>query len=78
MMFVTLSLYEATLAGLAAFQLVLVGTTLGISAFVFEIPTGIVADVYSRCTSIIIGYLLMGVGFLVEGLFPMFLPIPLA
>jgi DHA3 family tetracycline resistance protein-like MFS transporter len=78
MMFVTMSLYEATVAGLLPYQLVLVGTTLEISAFLFEIPTGIVADVYSRRLSIIIGYLLMGVGFLIEGLFPFFLPIILA
>ena len=78
MMFVTMSLYEATVAGLTPVQLVLVGTTLEISAFVFEIPTGVVADAYSRRLSIIIGYLLMGVGFLVEGLFPAFLPILLA
>lgn len=78
MMFVTISLYEATVAGLTPVQLVLVGTTLEISAFVFEIPTGIVADVYSRRLSIIIGYLLMGLGFIVEGLLPAFLPILLA
>lgn len=78
MMFVTMSLYEATVAGLLPYQLVLVGTTLEISAFLFEIPTGIVADVYSRRLSIIIGYLLMGAGFLIEGLFPFFLPIILA
>jgi DHA3 family tetracycline resistance protein-like MFS transporter len=78
MMFVTMSLYEATVAGLTPVQLVLVGTTLEISVFVFEIPTGIVADVYSRRLSIIIGYLLMGLGFLVEGLLPAFLPILLA
>lgn len=78
MMFVTVSLYEATVAGLTPLQLVLVGTTLEISAFLFEIPTGVVADVYSIRLSIIIGYLLMGVGFLVEGLFPAFLPILLA
>ncbi len=78
MMFVTMSLYEATVAGLTPLQLVLVGTTLELSAFVFEIPTGIVADVYSRRLSIIIGYFLMGVGFLIEGLFPAFLPILIA
>ncbi|GAB1470670.1 tetracycline efflux MFS transporter TetA(P) [Chloroflexota bacterium] len=78
MMFVVISLYEATVAGLTPMQLVLVGTTLEVSAFLFEIPTGIVADIFSRRTSIIIGYLLMGVGFLVEGLFPLFLPILLA
>lgn len=78
MMFVVTSLYEATVAGLTPVQLILVGTALEISAFVFEVPTGIVADVYSRRLSIIIGYLLMGVGFLVEGFFPAFLPILLA
>lgn len=78
MMFVTTSLYEATIAGLTPVQLILVGTTLELSAFVFEVPTGVVADVYSRRLSIILGYMLMGLGFLVEGLFPAFLPILLA
>ncbi len=78
MMFVTTSLYEATTAGLTPAQLILVGTMLEFSAFIFEVPTGIVADVYSRKLSIIIGYLLMGLGFLVEGFFPAFLPILLA
>ncbi len=78
MMFVTTSLYEAMVAGLTPVQLILVGTALEISAFVFEVPTGIVADVYSRRLSIIIGYILMGLGFLVEGFFPSFLPILLA
>jgi DHA3 family tetracycline resistance protein-like MFS transporter len=78
MMFVVTSLYEATVAGLTPVQLILVGTTLEIAAFVFEVPTGIVADVYSRKLSIIIGYVLMGVGFLIEGFFPVFLPILLA
>jgi DHA3 family tetracycline resistance protein-like MFS transporter len=78
MMFVVTSLYEATVAGLTPVQLILVGTTLELSAFIFEVPTGIVADVYSRKMSIIIGYLLMGVGFLVEGFFPAFIPILLA
>ena len=78
MMFVVTSLYEATVAGLTPVQLILVGTTLEISAFVFEVPTGIVADVYSRKLSIIIGYTLMGIGFLIEGFFPLFMPILLA
>ncbi len=78
MMFVVTSLYEATVAGLTPVQLILVGTTLEVSAFLFEVPTGIVADVYSRRLSIIIGYVLMGVGFLVEGFFPFFATILLA
>ncbi|HEU0297627.1 MAG TPA: MFS transporter [Anaerolineales bacterium] len=78
MMFVVTSLYEATVAGLTPVQLILVGTTLEISAFLFEVPTGVVADVYSRRLSIIIGYVLMGLGFLVEGFFPFFVTILLA
>ena len=78
MMFVTMSLYEAIIAGLNPVQLVLVGTTVEVSIFLFEVPTGVVADAYSRRTSVIIGYFLMGIGFLVEGFFPAFLPILLA
>jgi len=78
MMFVVTSLYEATVAGLTPVQLILVGTTLEVSAFLFEVPTGIVADVFSRRLSIIIGYILMGLGFLIEGFFPAFIPILLA
>ena len=78
MMFVSMSLYEVTIAKLTPLQLVLVGTTLELSVFLFEVPTGIVADVYSRRLSIIIGYVVMGVGFMVEGFFPFFAPILLA
>jgi DHA3 family tetracycline resistance protein-like MFS transporter len=36
------------------------------------VPTGIVADVYSRRLSVIIGLTLTGLGFLIEGFFPVF------
>lgn len=72
MIFVVASLYEATVAGLSGMQLVLVGTTVEVTVLLFEIPTGIVADAYSRRLSIIIGWFLMGVGFLIEGFFPIF------
>lgn len=72
MIFVVASLYEATVAGLSGMQLVLVGTALEVTILVFEVPTGIVADAYSRRLSIVIGFFLMGIGFLVEGLFPVF------
>lgn len=78
MIFVVTSVYEATIAGLTPVQLILVGTTLELSAFLFEVPTGVVADLVSRRLSIIIGFLLMGLGFLVEALFPAFGPILLA
>ncbi len=78
MMFVVDGIYQVSTVGLNALQLVLVGTTLEISAFVFEIPTGVVADVFSRRLSIIIGMFVMGLGFVVEGSFPFFAPILLA
>jgi DHA3 family tetracycline resistance protein-like MFS transporter len=72
MIFVVTSFYEATVAGLSGLQLVLVGTTVEATILLFEVPTGIVADAYSRRLSIIIGFFLMGIGFLVEGFFPIF------
>ncbi len=64
--------YQAETVGLSPLQLVLVGTTLEMSAFLFEAPTGILADVYSRHLSVIIGVALMGIGFVIEGSFPFF------
>ncbi|MBZ0286809.1 MAG: MFS transporter, partial [Anaerolineae bacterium] len=64
--------YQVQTVGLTPLQLVLVGTTLEISCFLFEVPTGIVADVYSRRLSVIIGFALIGAGFMVEGLIPTF------
>lgn len=64
--------YQATIVGLNPLQLVLVGTILETVSFFFEIPTGIVADVYSRKLSVMIGLLLIGLGFTIEGLFPSF------
>ncbi len=55
--------YQVTVVGLNPLQLVLVGTTLEAFLFIFEVPTGIVADVYSRRLSLVIGYVLMGMGF---------------
>ncbi len=70
--FTTSAIYRFQTAGLNPLQLVLVGTVLEASVFLFEIPTGIVADLYSRRLSVIIGYLLIGAGFIVEGSFPVF------
>jgi MFS transporter, DHA3 family, tetracycline resistance protein len=66
------TVYRVVEAGLSPFQVVLVGTVLEASAFVGEVPTGVVADVYSRRLSIIVGLALMGCGFIIEGLFPTF------
>lgn len=59
--------FQYRVVGLDPFQMVLVGTVLEATCFVFEVPTGIVADLWSRRVSVIIGFFLVGVGFAVEG-----------
>jgi DHA3 family tetracycline resistance protein-like MFS transporter len=70
--------YQVTTVGLNPLQLVLVGTTLETTVFLFELPTGVVADVYSRRLSVIIGFFVIGLGFLIEGSFPVFAAVLLA
>jgi len=72
MIFTTFVMYRVQVAGLDPLQLVLLGTVLEGIIFLFEIPTGIVADVYSRRLSVIIGTLLIGIGHAIEGLAPIF------
>jgi DHA3 family tetracycline resistance protein-like MFS transporter len=64
--------YQVTVVDLNPFQLVLVGTLLETVVFLFEVPTGIVADTYSRRLSVIIGMVLIGFGFMIEGVVPRF------
>jgi Major Facilitator Superfamily len=64
--------YQTQVVGLGPLQLVLVGTVTEVVAFVAQVPTGVIADLYSRRLSVIVGYLLMGVGLLVWGLVPSF------
>jgi len=78
LIFTASQLYYVSTVELSPLQLVLVGTILEATVFLFEIPTGVLADVKSRRLSVIIGYALMGVGFLVEGSFPYFATIALA
>ena len=78
MMSMISAIYRVQSAGLDPLQLVLVGTVLEITVFIFEIPTGIVADIYSRRLSTIIGYFLIGLGFMLEGALPFFGTILLA
>jgi DHA3 family tetracycline resistance protein-like MFS transporter len=78
LIFTVSQLYYVTLVQLSPLQLVLVGTILEGSVFLFEIPTGVLADVKSRRLSIIVGYVIMGLGFVVEGAFPFFWTVALA
>lgn len=54
------------------FQLVFIHTVFTMTSILFEIPTGLVADVYSRKLSVIIGYILIGLAALLEGGIPVY------
>jgi MFS transporter, DHA3 family, tetracycline resistance protein len=70
--FTTNLFYQLEVAKLNPLQLVLVGTVLEGSCFICQVPTGVLADLYSRRLSIIVGIVLVGLGFLLEGAIPQF------
>jgi DHA3 family tetracycline resistance protein-like MFS transporter len=76
--FTTNVVYLLQVAHLNPLQLVLVGTMLEATAFVTQVPTGALADVYSRRLAVIVGLALVGAGFLLEGSIPQFWAILLA
>lgn len=50
-------------------ELVLAGTAMEIAYFLFEVPTGVVADTHSRRLSVIVAQFIMGAAFVITGLF---------
>jgi DHA3 family tetracycline resistance protein-like MFS transporter len=68
-------LYYVTVAHLDPLQLVLVGTALEASYFVWEIPTGVLADTFSRRLSVIVGTGIIGIAWMGQGLVPVFVAI---
>lgn len=70
--FTTLTIYYIRIAGLDPLQLVLAGTALEGTILLLEVPTGVVADTYSRRLSVLIGVCVIGIAFFVEGSFPLF------
>jgi DHA3 family tetracycline resistance protein-like MFS transporter len=73
-----LAVYYVTVVGMDPLQLVLVGTVLEAATMLFEVPTGVIADAYSRRLSVILGYLLIGVAFMLEGSVSLFVLILVA
>jgi DHA3 family tetracycline resistance protein-like MFS transporter len=65
---VVMSVYLVQELHLSPLQLVLMGTAMEGAVFLFEIPTGVVADTYSRRLSLVIGYLGMGAAWVAVGL----------
>jgi DHA3 family tetracycline resistance protein-like MFS transporter len=72
MMFTAAGLYRIDNAGLQIYQLILIGTALEIAIFLFEVPTGIIADLKSRKLSIVLGMLIIGFGIMIEPLTTIF------
>lgn len=64
--------YQLQVAHLNPLQLVLVGTVLEITVFLTQVPTGVLADVYSRRLAVMVGLALIGAGALLEGSIPQF------
>jgi MFS transporter, DHA3 family, tetracycline resistance protein len=78
LIYTVLAVYYVRTVGMNPLQLVLVGTTIEAACFLFQVPTGVIADLYSRRLSVVVGEVLVGVGFVVEGLAPLFVAILVA
>lgn len=78
LIYTVLAVYYVRTVGMNPLQLVLVGTTIEAACFLFQIPTGAIADLNSRRLSVVIGEILVGIGFVVEGLAPLFVAILVA
>ena len=65
LVFTVTAYYFVTEVGMSPLELVLVGTVMEVTVFLFEVPTGVVADTYSRRLSIVIGNVVMGLAFVV-------------
>jgi len=64
---IVISIYLVRDLHLSPLQLVLMGTSMEAAVFLCEVPTGVVADTYSRRLSLVIGYVGMGVTWLLVG-----------
>src|SRR6476646_10698118 len=78
LIFTVTALYRLQTVGLDPLQLVLVGTVLEGSCFLFEVPTGVVADTFRRRLSVLIGVALLGGGEILEGSIPAYWAVLLA
>ena len=66
------NLYFAKVITGDPFRLATLLVALEITTFIFEVPTGIIADSFSRKWSIVVGYLIWGGGFLLQALVPVY------
>lgn len=64
----TAAVYFVREAGLTPLQLVLAGTALEVAYFLSEVPTGVLADLYSRRLSLVVSAVVCGLGMVAVGL----------
>ncbi len=72
LIYTTYTVYYFKGVGMDPLQLVLVGTMLEASCLALEVPTGVLADTYSRRLSVILGIFCLGVAALLVGAAPLF------
>jgi DHA3 family tetracycline resistance protein-like MFS transporter len=70
--------YQVEVAHLDPLRLLLVGSVLELTCLVLQVPTGLLADAFSRRWAVAIGTALIGAGFVLEGMVPQFTAILIA
>jgi DHA3 family tetracycline resistance protein-like MFS transporter len=78
MLAVTNLVYQVQVAHLDPLRLLLVGSVLELTCLVFQVPTGLFADAFSRRWSVAAGCAMVGAGFILEGSIPQFTAILVA
>jgi DHA3 family tetracycline resistance protein-like MFS transporter len=73
-----LAVYYVTAVGMNPLQIVLAGTVFECAILICEVPTGVVADTYSRRLSIVVGTFILGAALLLEGALPLLAAVLLA
>jgi MFS transporter, DHA3 family, tetracycline resistance protein len=73
-----LAIYYVTAVEMNPFQLVLAGTVFELAILLCEVPTGVLADTFSRRLSVIVGTLIIGASLTLEGLVPLFAAVLIA
>jgi len=70
--------YQVEVAHLDPLRLLLVGSVLELTCLILQVPTGLLADAFSRRWAVAIGTALIGAGFILEGMVPQFTAILIA
>jgi DHA3 family tetracycline resistance protein-like MFS transporter len=70
--FIVLAVYFVRVVHMSPLQLVLTGTVMEATVFVFEVPTGAFADTFGRKRSLIVAFLLQGAAIVIVGAVPNF------